>query len=291
MPSASSLPPRGGIGLKPEHYAPLLGLADSEGGVRPGWVEIHPQNYFCAGGPPHRWLTAVAETLPLSFHSTGLSLGSATGVDARELAHLASLVDRYQPASVSDHLSWSNSASETFPDLLPVPYTLEALAHFVRAVDQVQARLRRPILIENPSRYLAFRGDAMRETEFLTQLCRRSGCGLLLDINNVEVSACNLGFDAGRYLAEIDPALVGEIHLAGHATEYYEDGSLLKIDDHGSPVSDKCWALYRDFIARAGPVPTLIERDSNLPDYAVLTAEAAMADALLCREDRHVRAA
>lgn len=283
--SVPSLPPRSGLSLKPDHYSDVLAAWD--GGTAPAWVEVHPQNYFGAGGPPHRWLTAIAARLPLSFHSVGLSLGSAAGVDSDELQALARLCDRYQPAMVSDHLSWSNSADDKFPDLLPVPYTQAALDHFVCEVGRVQDRLRRTILIENPSRYLAFAGDSWSETDFLHSLCARSGCGLLLDINNVEVSAFNLGLDAADLLAGFDPALVGEVHLAGHARKPDDDGALVAIDDHGSAVRDSCWALARAFLARAGPKPLLIEWDSDIPPYPVLASEVAKADALLACETVH----
>jgi uncharacterized protein len=281
MNSLFSLPPSGGIGLKPEHYAPMLAACRGEGGVPPGWVEVHPQNYFGAGGPPHRWLEAVADVRPLSFHSTGLSLGSAEGPDLLELEQLSLLVERYQPAQVSDHLSWSYVGGEKFPDLLPIPYTTEAMTILSASIVQVQNRLKRNILIENPSRYLAFAADSWAETEFINTLCRSSGCGLLLDINNVDVSATNLGFSAEAWLEAVDPALVFEIHLAGHTTEIHEDGTLLKIDDHGSPVSERCWELYQGFIARSGPLPTLIERDTNIPSYEDLIKEAAAADSVL----------
>ncbi|MGH6781195.1 MAG: MNIO family bufferin maturase [Sphingomonadaceae bacterium] len=278
MPAHTTLPLEAGIGLKPEHYSSVLGAA--EGGVLPGWVEVHPQNYFGDGGPPHRWLSAIAEILPLSFHSVGLSLGSAQGCDRDELERLARLTQRYQPVMVSDHLSWSMIDGEHYPDLLPIPYTYEALAHFEAEIARVQDRLRRPMLIENPSRYLAWNDDAMTEPEFLTALCRRAGCGLLFDINNVEVSANNVGFDAADYVDAIDPALVCEIHLAGHAVEMHPHGALM-IDDHGSPVSDVTWNLYSRFIDRAGPRPTLIEWDTAVPTYERLTAEAAIAQAVL----------
>ena len=225
MPQCSQLPARAGVGLKPEHYAALLdacrGGGDFLGDWCPQWVEVHPQNYFGKGGPPHRWLTEVASEMPLSFHSTALSLGSADGPDDAELDQLAALVSRYQPASISDHLSWSNTGpsgagGEKFPDLLPVPYTRAALAILQRNVDMVQNRLARRILIENPSRYLSFADDEMDEVDFIGQLCAETGCGLLLDINNIEVSATNLGFNASAYLARIDPALVGEIRRAQH---------------------------------------------------------------------------
>lgn len=275
------LPQTAGIGLKPEHYAAMLEAHAGGGGVRTHWVEVHPQNFFCSGGPAHRWLTAVASHVPLSFHSTALSLGSAEGLDAWELDQLAALTSRYQPASISDHLSWSNGDGEKFPDLLPIAYTHEALDRFIRHIDIVQERLQRTILIENPSRYLAFARQDMDEIDFLHALCARAGCRLLLDVNNIEVSAANLGFDAAGYIGRIDVGLIGEVHLAGHTTERYDDGTILKIDDHGSAVSDFCWGLYAGLIARSGPLPTLIERDTNVPSYDLLMAEARRADAVL----------
>jgi uncharacterized protein len=278
------LPHRSGVGLKPQHYDAALGRVsasiDNGGAGAPGWFEVHPQNYFGAGGPPHRWLTAFAEVAPISFHSVGLSLGSTEGVNRDELEALAQLCDRYAPAMVSDHLSWSGSATNRYPDLLPVPYTVDALDHFAGAVGRVQDRLGRRMLIENPSRYLAFANDSMDEAAFLHGLCARSGCGLLLDINNIEVSATNLGMDPAAMVDAIDPALVGEIHLAGHAREDHSHGALL-IDDHGSPVSDLTWQLFERFIRRAGPRPVLIEWDTDVPAFAVLLAEAAKANAVI----------
>jgi uncharacterized protein (UPF0276 family) len=271
------LPQYVGIGLKPEHCSQVLGR---EGAIHPAWVEVHPQNYFGDGGPPHRWLAAIAEDLPLSFHSVGLSLGSADGLNARDLEQLARLCDRYHPATVSDHLSFSGNAHDHFADLLPVPYTQEALDHFATQIDRTQTRLKRRILIENPSRALAYRGEDMAEIEFIEQLVTRTGCGIILDINNVEVSASNLGFSAEAYVDAIGASWVGEIHLAGHATEQHDSGPLL-IDDHGSAVSDVTWALFDRFIARAGPMPVLIEWDTDIPPYAVLMDEAAKAAAIM----------
>ncbi len=251
----------------------------------PSWFEVHPQNYFGAGGPPHRWLTAFAQVAPLSFHSVGLSLGSSDGVNLTELEQLAALCDRYAPAMVSDHLSWSGSASNRYPDLLPVPYTSEALDHFAAQVGRVQDRLGRTMLIENPSRYLAFAGDTMDEAAFLHALCARTGCGLLLDINNIEVSATNLGLDPQAMVDAIDPSLVGEVHLAGHAREDHAHGPLL-IDDHGSAVSGETWQLFERFVERAGPCPVLIEWDTNVPEFEVLLTEAGVADAILRRATR-----
>ncbi len=271
MPSLPLLP---GIGLKPKHYAPLL-RQDTAGtlSTNPAWVEVHPQNYFGAGGPPHRWLAAVAEVYPLSFHSVGLSLGSAGGLIEDELERLAGLCERYAPAQVSEHLSWSGSAGDRYPDLLPLPYTQPALDHFAAQVSRMQDRLQRAILIENPSRYLAFARDTMDEAQFLNALCRRTGCGLLFDINNIEVTAINLGIDPFAMIEAIDPALVGEIHLAGHSREEHEDGPLL-IDDHGSPVSTLTWDLFEHFVRRAGPRPVLIEWDTDVPAFNVLATEA-----------------
>ena len=291
MKYPGTLPPLPGIGLKPEHYAHVLQpmsasispACTSTPAPVPAWFEVHPQNYFGAGGPPHRWLSAIAERFPLSFHSVGLSLGSSAGVDLAELEQLAALCERYEPAMVSDHLSWSGSANNRYPDLLPVPYTDEALGHFVRQIDRVQNRLKRRILIENPSRYLAFARDDMSEAQFLHALCELTGCGILLDINNIEVSATNLDLDAQAMVDSIDPSLVAEVHLAGHAREEHPDGVLL-IDDHGSAISINTWALFARFIGRAGRKPVLIEWDTDVPDYAVLLGEAAKAEAIMLEQ-------
>ncbi len=273
-----SLPPSGGIGLKSVHYNDVLN-EDMDAG-HPSWVEVHPQNYFGDGGPAHRWLTAIAGVYPLSFHSVGLSLGSADGLNEYDLEKIAALCEQYEPAMVSDHLSWSGNAHDRYPDLLPIPYTKESLEHFSDQIGHVQDRLKRPILIENPSRYLSYRDDEMSETDFIHALCSQAGCGLLFDINNVEVTATNVGLDMEAYVDAIDPQIVGEMHLAGHAREEHESGPLL-IDDHGSIVSDVTWRLYRRFIARAGPKPTLIEWDTDIPTYNVLMAEVDKVEAVL----------
>lgn len=282
FPTTPPLPLRAGIGLKAQHYAALL--AAVEAGSGPAWAEIHPQNYFGAGGPPHRWLTAIAAVLPLSFHSVGLSLGSAAGLDRDELEALAALCDRYAPAMVSDHLSWSNGPADKFPDLLPIPYTHAALAHFADQVGRAQDRLRRTMLIENPSRYLAYAASDWSESDFLAELCSRSGCGLLLDINNVIVSAFNLGVDPGPWLDAFDARLVGEVHVAGHAVKDDGAGGTIAIDDHGSAVGARCRDELARFLARAGPKPVLVEWDSDVPEFPVLMREAAHADALLLAE-------
>jgi uncharacterized protein (UPF0276 family) len=265
------------------HYNDVLN--DAAKAKHPTWVEVHPQNYFGDGGPAHRWLTAIAEVYPLSFHSVGLSLGSADGLNTHDLEKLATLCDRYAPAMVSDHLSWSGSAHDRYPDLLPIPYTQEALDHLAGEIGKVQDRLQRTILIENPSRYLSYHDDEMSEPDFIHALCRQAGCGLLFDINNVEVTATNVGLDMNAYIDAIDPAIVGEIHLAGHAREDHGSGPLL-IDDHGSIVSDVTWRLYRRFVARAGAMPTLIEWDSDIPEYDVLMAEVAKAENILGGQQR-----
>ena len=280
-----TISPRAGIGLKPQHYTQALQSvsASRPANAAPGWLEVHPQNYFCAGGPPHRWLEVISEHFALSFHSVGLSLGSAGGCFRDELEQLATLCDRYAPALVSDHLSWSGSASNRVPDLLPVPYTGAALAHFCGQIACVQDRLRRTILIENPSRYLAFAHDEMDEVSFLHDVCRTTGCRILLDINNIEVSATNLGFDPYDYLGRIDHRLVEEVHLAGHSVENHASGPLL-IDDHGSPVSELTWDLFAAFCRASGPKPVLVEWDTDVPAFETLLSEAHKADSIIAHE-------
>ena len=273
------LPPGVGVGLKPQHYAALL--LDLEAGRHPvTWVEVHPQNYFGEGGPPHRWLSAISAFLPVSFHSVGLSLGSAQGLITDELTRLAALCHRYDPAAVSDHLSWSGHDADRLPDLIAIPYTTQSLHHFAAQVTRMQDMLCRPVLIENPARMLSWADDTMDEPEFIGRLIESTGCGLLLDINNVVVSAGNLGFDAASYVDAIDPAWVGEMHLAGHLVEQHDSGPLY-IDNHGSPVGGDTWDLFARFVRRAGPRPVLIEWDTDVPDYDVLMTEAAKASAIM----------
>jgi uncharacterized protein (UPF0276 family) len=283
---ASALPARAGIGLKAAHYGEFLDAAGR--GESPAWVEVHPQNYYCGGGPTLRWLSAVRTAVPVSFHSVGLSLGSPQGPEQHELQALATLVDRFEPAMVSDHLSWSTLNGDKMPDLLPVPMTADSLRHFVRSVELVQERLGRSILIENPSRLLSLREDSYDECEFLIELARRSGCGLLIDVNNILVGATNLGFDPETYVDQIAAAFVGEIHIAGHLVEVDpDDGALTAIDDHGSPVSEKCWQLLERLLDRTGPRPVLLERDNDVPPFATLVTEAMRADRLLVKELAH----
>jgi hypothetical protein len=262
--------PQTGVGLKLQHCREVIA-------TRPplGWFEVHPENFMGEGGLPHALLGAVRASYPLSIHGVGLSLGSAAGIDQRHLDRLAKLVERYRPMLVSEHLAWSRFGDICLNDLLPLPYTEESLAIVCANVERMQDRLRRTVLIENPSTYLAYGHSTVPEPEFLGEVARRTGCGVLLDVNNVYVSACNLGFDAYEYIDAMPPACVGEIHLAGHAVRQV-DGATLRIDDHGSPVCPAVWALYDYMIARFDrPVPVLIEWDTDVPPFATLLDEAA----------------
>ncbi len=267
--------PAVGLGLKPQHYADAV--SDPAAGA---WFEVHPENYMCDGGPRHTALAAVRDRHPLSLHGVGLSLAGDEAPDEGHLARLRRLVDRYEPFVVSEHLSWSRRRGAYHPDLLPFPRTSAALARITEHIDRTQEAIGRRILIENPSHYLALEGHDYGETEFLISLCRRTGCGLLVDVNNVHVSANNLGYAAGVYIDAMPADLVGEIHLAGHAPDPALGAALL-IDTHGAPVDQAVWKLYRRLIARIGIRPTLIERDDNLPAYAELTAERDMAFTIL----------
>ncbi|HEX4781165.1 MAG TPA: DUF692 domain-containing protein [Usitatibacter sp.] len=262
-----------GIGLRAPHYAALF-----ESRPPLGFLEVHSENFFCDGGAPLAWLERFAGAYPLSLHGVGLSLGSADPLDERHLARLASLVRRIEPALVSEHLCWGASGGRHSNDLLPLPYTEEALAIVCAHVDEVQQRLGRRILVENVSSYLQIDGSRMPEWEFLAEAARRAGCGVLLDVNNIWVSARNHGFDARGYVDAIDAATVGEIHLAGHE----RDGSLL-VDTHSRPVCDEVWELYSYALARLGSRPTLIEWDADIPALEVLLDEADRAARLAAR--------
>jgi uncharacterized protein (UPF0276 family) len=270
-----TIAPAAGLGLKPQHYAEAI--SDPAAGA---WFEVHPENYMCDGGPRHTALAQVRDRHPLSFHGVGLSLAGDEAPDDMHLARLRRLADRYEPFVVSEHLAWSRRGGVYRPDLLPFPRTQAALQRISRHIDRTQEALGRRILIENPSLYLALNGHEYGETDFLVSLCRRTGCGLLLDVNNVHVSANNLGYSAEAYIDAIPAALVGEIHLAGHAPDPALGEDLL-IDSHGAPVDDAVWRLYRRLIERTGPRPTLIERDDNIPAYADLAAERDAAARIL----------
>lgn len=268
-----------GTSFKPEHLPAIL-----EARPRRGFFEVHAENYMGAGGPPHRALEAIRRDHPLSLHGVCMSIGGPRPLDKAHLARFRGLVARYQPALVSEHLAWSTHETSFFNDLLPLPYTQATLACVCDHIDQVQEAIRRPLLLENPSTYVAFRESSMRETEFIRAIAERTGCGLLLDVNNVFVSATNQGYSALDYLADFPLSRVGEIHLAGHAEQADDEGDLLLIDSHDGPVADAVWKLYEIVIRRCGAVPTLIEWDSKIPDWPVLQAEASAAQAIL---DRH----
>jgi uncharacterized protein (UPF0276 family) len=272
------IPARAGIGLRFPHHRVV---AESRPDI--AWFEVHTENYM-GGGTPLHYLDVIRRDYPISLHGVGLSLGSADGIDAAHLAHVRDVAARVEPGLVSEHLSWSVVGGVYLADLLPLPMTEEALEIVCRHVDQVQNALGRRILIENPSTYLQFRHSTIPEWEFMTVLAANTGCGILCDVNNIYVSACNHGWDASRYLAGLPASAVHEIHLAGHAvTEHH--GCTLRIDDHGSPVDEAVWALYAEALTRFGPVPTLIEWDTNIPSFNVLAEEAARAEAAL----EHVR--
>jgi uncharacterized protein (UPF0276 family) len=275
-PRQSSLPPRAGLGLKPEHYADIIG---SEPDV--GFFEVHAENYMGDGGAPHRALTAIAERYPLSLHGVGLSIGAARPLDRTHLARLRTLVDRYRPHSFSEHLAWSTHDGGFLNDLLPLPYTAETLERVSAHVDEAQQATGCRMLLENPSTYILFEDSTIDEIDFLDAIAERTGCGLLLDVNNVMVSAVNHGLDPYAYIDRFPVERVGEIHLAGYDETVDGAGERLLIDAHGSTVHDDVFALYRYTIGRCGPVATLIEWDNDVPDFSVLLAEAQRADAVL----------
>ncbi len=269
-----------GIGLKSRHCGEILDRLPSL-----GFLEIHAENYMGpnygpAGGPPHRWLEALRQSYALSIHGVGLSLGTSGPLDRDHLDALARLVRHYQPRLVSEHLAWSRFDGVYINDLLPIPYTEETLAMFADHVDQTQNRLGRTILIENPSATFAYGQAEMSEAEFLAQLVKHTGCGILLDVNNLYVSARNIGVDETAYLAALPPDAIGEYHLAGHAVRTFDNGAEIRIDDHGSAVKPEVWALFTQAVHRFGPRPTLIEWDNDVPDLDTLLAEAMKADAV-----------
>jgi uncharacterized protein len=261
-----------GASFKHAHLPAIL--AD---GLSHGFFEVHAENYMGAGGPPHRVLAAIREDYPLSVHGVCMSIGGPDALDSTHLARFRDLVMRYEPEWVSEHLAWSSHGGTFFNDLLPLPYTSETLKKVCEHIDRVQEAIKRPILLENPSTYIAFASSTLSETDFLRAVAQRSGCGLLLDLNNVFVSANNHGFSSSMYLAEFPLERVGEIHLAGHSEQADDENEVLLIDSHDRAVSDPVWNLYRDVVSRIGPRPTLIEWDSKLPDWSVLRAQALTA--------------
>lgn len=277
------LPNAAGLGFKPQHFADIQS-------TRPdlGFFEVHAENYLGDGGAPHAMLTALRADYAISIHGVGLSIGGAH-LDEDHLARVRILCDRYQPDSFSEHLAWSSHGNEYLNDLLPLPYTPETLARICDHVDRVQEVLGRRLLLENPATYVIFAQSSIPETEFMAEIARRTGCGLLLDVNNVFVSCTNHRTDPLAYLAAFPLDRVGELHLGGHDTEDLPSGPLL-IDSHGREVADPVWALYAHVLDRAGPLPTLVEWDNDVPDWATLYAEARRATALLTAGGRDVAA-
>jgi uncharacterized protein len=278
--------PAVGAGLKPEHAVEIF-----EGSRRADFLEIHAENYMGAGGPPHHLLHRIRADYPLSIHGVGLSIGGTSPLDRAHLLRLKRLVDIYQPALFSEHLAWSIHDGVFFNDLLPLPYNDISLAHVCDHVNEVQDALGMRMLLENPSTYIAFGASSMSEVEFLRAVAQRTGCGLLLDVNNVHVSAVNHGFDAAAYIGAFPIQHVGQFHLAGFAEDRDSDGARLLIDDHGRPVAGAVWDLYRQALARGCLVPTLIEWDNNVPPFTALAGEMDRARSLVTAQGRIARRA
>jgi uncharacterized protein (UPF0276 family) len=269
-------PARAGVGLKAAHYRTILESTPSV-----GFFEVHAENYMGAGGPPHRYLTAIRESYPVSLHGVGLSIGADQPLDVKHLERLERLLRRYEPVLFSEHLAWSTHGSAFLNDLLALPYTAEALARVSDHIDQVQEVLGRQMLLENPSTYVAFEESTYSEIDFIAEIVRRTGCALLLDVNNVFVACTNQQWDPVRYIREFPLAHVREIHLAGHASDLDQAGRPLLIDSHDRAVADAVWALYGLAIDKLGPMATLIEWDTQLPAWPQLQAEADRAQAVL----------
>jgi uncharacterized protein (UPF0276 family) len=281
------LPPRGGVGLKPEHFREILVSAPDL-----GFFEVHAENYMVDGGPFHHYLTRIRENYCLSIHGVGLSIGSESPLDDEHLNRLARLLDRYQPESFSEHLAWASHGEVFLNDLLPVPYNAATLARVCMHVDQVQNRLKRRMLLENPATYLEFASSTLSETEFIADVVKQTGCGLLLDVNNVYVACVNHHRDPRAYIEALPLDAVGQIHLAGFARDTDAAGDPLLIDSHGAPVAQAVWDLYAFALERLGPTPTLIERDNDIPSFPVLLAEAHQAEAIMAKVEagRHCEA-
>lgn len=262
-----------GIGLKSQHYAKIL--ADTP---PVSFFEIHAENYMAQGGAHHRFLGDIAQNYPLSVHGVGLSLGSVDGIDGAHLERLAAVIERYKPCLVSEHLAWSMSEGTYLNDLLPIPYSQDSLSLVADNVARTQDRISRQLLIENPSSYMAFDSSTLLELDFLVALTEKTGCGLLVDVNNIYVSASNNGWSAENYIDNIPAEMVSEIHLAGHSVRNVE-GTTLRIDDHGSPVCDAVWSLYSRLIARIGMRATLVEWDNDIPELDVWVGQAKTAKA------------
>ena len=288
LPSACAkdrVPARGGVGLKAEHYRTIVETLPDV-----GFFEVHAENYMGAGGPPHRYLSAIREQYPLSLHGVGLSIGADRPLDNDHLRRLNELIQRYRPGLFSEHLAWSSHDTGFLNDLLPVPYTTETLTRVVEHIDQVQSALGQQMLLENPSTYLAFVESTYSEIDFIAEVVRRAGCGLLLDVNNVYVASTNQEWNPIAYIDAYPLAHVHEIHLAGHTREADDKGRPLLIDTHNRPIDEIVWNLYAHAVARIGPVPTLIEWDADVPAWPTLKAEADRAEAImLARTSEGVR--
>lgn len=272
-PALTTLPLRAGVGLKSQHYRQIL-----ETKPQVGFFEVHAENYMVAGGPFHHFLQRIREHYPLSIHGVGLSIGAEQPLDEQHLDRLAALIERYQPQAFSEHLAWSSHADLFLNDLLPVAYDATTLTRVCEHIDRVQNRLQRRMLLENPATYVEYASSTMSETSFINEVIRRSGCGLLLDVNNVYVSCINHNWDALAYINALPLHAVGELHLAGFAEDRDSAGDRLLIDAHGAPVDDAVWRLYAQTLQLLGPTPTLIERDNDIPALEVLVAEAQQAE-------------
>jgi uncharacterized protein len=281
-----ALPLRAGLGLKAEHFAHVRDTCPDV-----GFFEVHAENYLVAGGPMLRHLAAVRADYPLTIHGVGLSIGSTSDLDEEHLSAVAALVRRFEPAVFSEHLAWSSHNGTYFNDLLPLPYNLPTLQRVCRHIDQIQNRMGRPLLLENPSTYLSWAASTWSEGAFMSEVVQRTGCGLLLDVNNVYVSAINQGADPFAALLELPLRHAGQIHLAGFAESFDSSGVRLLIDNHGASVDNAVWTLFDTALARVGPLPTLLERDQNIPAFDVLVAEVGLADAKLARANRSMEAA
>lgn len=277
------IPAQAGVGLKPEHFDDILNVSNTQNAAV-GWFEVHAENYMGAGGPPHHYLNLIRQRYPLSVHGVGLSIGGDAPLDTAHLDRLKAVVDRYQPGLVSEHLAWSTHSAGFLNDLLPLPYTNETMARVCEHVDQVQNHLGRKILLENPSTYVVFETSTLSELEFIAQIAQRTGCGLLLDVNNVFVSATNHGTDPRAYIAGFPLDAVGELHLAGHSRDIDDAGKTLLIDSHDRPIINEVWDLYSYTLDLLGPMPTLIEWDGDVPQWPVLRAQAEQAGTLLRKQ-------
>jgi uncharacterized protein (UPF0276 family) len=276
MSKSSNLPVRAGVGFKPAHFHDILATAQPI-----GFFEVHAENYMCAGGPLHAQLGKLGERYALSLHGVGLSIGSMRSPDSDHLARLKQLCDRYEPESFSEHLAWSSHDGVYINDLLPLPYTQQTLARVTEHIDAVQMALGHQMLLENPSSYVSISESTIPEVAFLAEVSARTGCGLLLDVNNVFVSSVNHGTSPHNYLDAFPFDRVKEIHLGGHYEDEDDAGAPLLIDAHGSPVVAAVWELYRYALARGGPIPTLIEWDNEVPDWPTLLAEAVQAERII----------